>query len=396
MMRIVRNICILFFLLGAPYGVHAQVQSLSVTPPLFQVSVEPGSIWQSSIRIVNPNNFPLTVYAEVTNFAPSGEGGQGTFLPVLHDDTGKISLAEWITLNKGPYTIPGGQTQEISFIVEVPNDAAPGGHFAAILVSTEPPTDELGPIALATSQTVTSLFFARIEGDITEIGNIREFSVHERSLDNPQVEFSLRFENKGNVHIQPRGFIRIHDMWGNERGTIPINSESHYGNVLPDSIRDFRFSWEGNTSLSRIGRYRAEVALVYGQNEAQSTTGYTSFWIIPIRGLLITLVSLGVSVLVIIWLIRIYIRSMLIRAGIDPDQRRLKKIEEKHTQRAIQEQREPKKGSSFTALHSSKKNIFTLLDMLITLTGFVFHYKKFSIALALLIALFVLFVVTMT
>lgn len=293
-------------------------QILSVTPPLFQLTTKPGDIWQSSIKVVNGNAYPLTIYAEVVNFKATGEAGQGKFIPVISGDNEKATLAEWITVNAGPHTIPPEQTSEISFFVDVPPDAPPGGHYAAILIGTQPPA-ESNNLVVQTSQAVTSLFFVRIEGDVHEIGTIREFTVIDSILPAPEAEFSLRFENKGNVHLQPRGDIVITNMWGTERGKIPVNYQTHFGNVLPESIRDFSFSWKSDFSITDVGRYKAVATLAYGDSEMKSVTSTTYFWIIPIKATLITLIIIAIFIGLIVGMIKLYVRRMLLLAGVDPN-----------------------------------------------------------------------------
>jgi hypothetical protein len=306
-------------LLAVPFLTAAQESlTLSVTPTLFQMSAAPGQSWQSSVRVINSNSFPLTVYAEPVNFAPQGELGQGKFLPVFETVTEGTTLAEWITLDsQAAHVIPAEQSYEIPFTVTVPESAPPGGHFAAILIGTRPPA-ESGQLAVQTSQVVTSLFFVRLEGEVTESGTIRTFSVADRVVSTPAAEFSVRFENTGNVHLQPQGHITIYNMWGKERGQIPINTQTHFGNVLPRSVRNFSFTWEGEPSFSDIGRYRAEVALAYGQDVRKFQNMETDFWVIPLRPLLITLLSFFGIVTLLWWIIRAYIRRMLSLAGIDP------------------------------------------------------------------------------
>lgn len=322
------ELCVLGF--GVTPRVHAQTaQMLTVTPPLYQISVNPGQLWQSTLKVVNSNEYPLTVYAEVVNFEAQGEAGQGKFIPIVGDTSERATLAEWIEIGAGPYVIPPEQTIDLSFFVEVPTDAPPGGHFAAILVSTEPPQIDDDMIALKTSQAITSLFFMRVEGDVVEKGDVREFTVLDRSLELPEAQFSLRFENKGNVLLQPRGAIIITNMWGKERGVIPINSQTHFGNVLPKSIRNFNFTWKGEKSLTEIGRYRAEVSLAYGESGSQSAHAITYFWIIPIRATLFTLLAIGLFVAAVTWMVRRYIHNMLILAGVDVDAERARAREER-------------------------------------------------------------------
>lgn len=302
-----------------PFAALAQgSQTLSVTPTLFEMAAHPTQSWQSAVKVSNPNQYDLTIYATVVNFAPRGEGGAGQFLPVFEDVTDGTTLAEWISINTEPIVIPREQSVQIPFTVDVPESAAPGGHFAAIMVGTKPAKSSTG-LAVNTSQMVTSLFFVRIAGDVVESGTIRSFLTTEQFVGNPAVDFELRFENKGNVHLQPQGDISIYNMWGEERGYIPINHQTHFGNVLPQSIRNFRFNWEGEQSITDIGRFRAVATLGYGQDTQSFTTRELYFYVIPVKEMLITLGTLIVIMLFASWAIKAYVRRMLILSGIDPD-----------------------------------------------------------------------------
>jgi hypothetical protein len=312
-------------LLCSPLCVFAQAQSaglsLSVTPTLFEMSANPAQEWSSTVKVINNNPYPITVYADVSNFAPQGETGQGKFVPVDPAIADGSTLAEWITIDREARTIEPEQSAELPFTVRVPNDATPGGHFAAILIGTKPP-QESGKIQVSTSQVVTSLFFVRIAGDVKEDGRVREFRVMQNFVTTPHADFQVRFENKGNVHLQPQGEIDITNMWGKERGVIPINHETHFGNVLPESIRNFEFSWRGEQSFSDIGRYKAVLTLAYGDESRKFVTSTAYFYVVPVKPLLIVVGSLLFLIVLVTWSIKMYIRRMLILSGIEPGEYR--------------------------------------------------------------------------
>lgn len=369
-------------------------QTLTVTPPLFQLSIAPGDLWQSSIKVVNGNAYPLTVYAEVVNFAAQGEAGQGRFIPRSGDDTGSSTLASWIELPKGPYVIPQEQTSDISFSVQVPKNAPPGGHFAAILISTNPPNDGSDKSTVQTSQVVTSLFFVRVEGDVIENGDIREFTTSHTFMESPETEFSLRFENKGNVLLQPRGNIVITNMWGSERGIIPVNNQSHFGNVLPQSIRNFRFTWSSDGSITDIGLFKAVVTLAYGEDSIKNTSSITYFWVIPVRATLMTLGILITFILLVMWMIKRYVRRMLTLAGIDPNSDMRKVVTERRdnehdvrigTYRAIT--KPIVVGASELKIRLA--HVSALVDVFETLGGFIIQYKLFFGSILILIVGFI-------
>ncbi len=319
--KLQKNLCkaLLLVLLFIPVSIHAQeALTLSISPSLFDISIEPNQEWRSSLRVINVNDYDLTVYVDVVNFLPQGEGGNGRFIPIdTSAESVGTTLAEWFIIDREPIVIPREQSLEIPLAVRVPEDAAPGGHFAALLVGTKPLTPEEGQARVQTSQMVTSLFFARVAGDIRELGLVREFTAVDTLLSSPEATFELRFENKGNVHLQPQGEIKIKNMWGQERGIIPINQSTQFGNVLPESIRKFTFSWKGEWSISDIGRYSAEVTLAYGTEARQFATAVTNFWVIPFKLLFGIVLLLTVFGFVTTWFVRLYVRRMLTLAGID-------------------------------------------------------------------------------
>ncbi len=291
--------------------------SLSVSPTLFEMSANPTQEWTSAVRIINPNPYEITVFANVVNFAPQGEVGQGKFVPVIKNETKGQTAAEWINVTSEPIVIPAEKTVELPFAIEVPANAPPGGHYAALLVGTKPPKED-GSSLVKTSQIVTTLLFLKVTGDIDESGSIRSFRTLDSLLEKPKATFELRFENKGNVHILPQGEIRITNMWGQERGIIPVNRTVLFGNVLPDSVRKYTFTWSGDWSLADMGRYTAVAALAYGENQRQFASSETAFWVIPFKMLGIILLVIIGFVALITWAMKLYIRKMLSLAGVTP------------------------------------------------------------------------------
>ncbi len=341
----IRNLLILIAFVGLflnqNFASAQESLTLSVSPTLFDMSAQKGQSWQSNVKVINVNSYDLTVYASVVNFVPRGEGGEVSFMPIDPENKNNTTFAEWITISNEPIIIPSEKTVEIPFFIHVPNDASPGGHYAAILIGTKPLNSDKQETKVQTSQMVTSLIFTRVAGDIVELGDIREFRATEVLLSKPEATFELRFENKGNVFLQPQGEIKITNMWGEERGIIPINQNSQYGKVPQktigsDGIRKFTFAWKGEWSMADIGRYTATVTLGYGTDSRQFTSSKTTFWVIPFKLLFGILFGLAIFVFITTWLIKLYVRRMLSLAGLDVDEyRELKRKERRTTSRHL-------------------------------------------------------------
>ncbi|MDD4476861.1 MAG: hypothetical protein PHY40_01745 [Patescibacteria group bacterium] len=294
----------------AAFGMENKL-SLTVTPPLFQVVLEPGEEWASKLKIVNTNGYDLTVYAVAMDFSADGEDGHGKFTPVIKDKNDSESLAGWINVSKKPIFIPAEKSAELPFAVKIPDNVQPGGHYAAILVGTAPTDGNVNGSAIKISTMVSSLFFVKIKGDVLEKGRIREFKTEKYFYQEPNAIFDLRFENEGNVHLQPKGDVVIYNMWGEEKGRIQINQKSDFGNVLPGSVRKFVFDWRGGNGLSGIGRYKAVASVVFGENGTESAASAAYFWVLPIKTILSIAGGAIFLIALIILLIKFYIRRTL-------------------------------------------------------------------------------------
>ncbi len=285
--------------------------TLTLTPPLFKINLEPGDVWRSSVKAVNANPYDLDLYANVLNFEAQGERGQAKFIPVTERIGMEGTLAEWIEVEDKAIHVEREASQDIPFTLRVPENAAPGGHYAAILVGTKPLKENLEGSGISVSSLISSLLFVEVQGDIREEGRIREFKTDKSVYQTPEAKLTLTFENSGNVHVQPRGKIRIYNMWGKERGDIPINEGSEFGNILPKSSRSYVFVWKGEKNAFEAGRYKAEASITYGRERPEQVTQAVYFWIIPLKSIGLIGGGIGAFFGIIIWLIRIYVKRIL-------------------------------------------------------------------------------------
>ena len=282
-------LCAIFFVFllspaSAAFAAADDKLILNVTPPLFKLNIGPGEFWASSVKVVNANPYDITVYASVMNFQTRGEDGEGNLAPVVEEDPeiSPNSLVNWIEVSSDPIFVPREKSVEVPFSVDIPENAPPGGHYAAVIIGTQPSKEEKGS-AIRVSSFVSSLILLRISGDVREEGDIRAFFPDRTFYEKPDVDFTLRFENKGNVHIKPQGYITIYNMWGKERGKIAVNEKINFGNVLPQSTRKFVFEWQGEENFFESGRYKAVAALDFGKGASKNVSRSIYFWVVPLK-----------------------------------------------------------------------------------------------------------------
>ncbi|MCK4539737.1 hypothetical protein KAU09_01120 [Candidatus Parcubacteria bacterium] len=286
--------------------------AFSITPPLIKNSMSPGEIWKSSIKIINNNPEEISIYAQALDFKGGKESGEVEFSQAKEKNIDGSSpfFSQWIVLDSEEIKIAPFGSKEIPFIIDVPEDASPGGHYAAILAGTAPPFDDISGSSIKISSLLASLILLNVKGDVLERGIIREFSSDKKFYQDEKINFIVRFENLGNIHLQPRGDIKIYNQFDELKDKILINHDTDFGNVLPKSIRKWNFEWESGKSLLDMGRYRAELILTYGQNEKRTIDQTIYFWVVFIKPLVIFLSA----ILFIIFLTMIVIRSYIRRA----------------------------------------------------------------------------------
>jgi len=266
---------------------------IEVSSPLYEFTIKPGNNAQDIIKIRNVSSAATTFYPEVLDFVAKDESGTPSFLKP-GEDSGTYSLAKWITFTKEAVTLAPNKSEAFNFVVNVPADAEPGGHYAGILFSTQAPKSSGTGINVATK--VGSLVLVRVAGDAQELASLKEFSTDKQSYNQADVRFTTRIENSGNVHVQPKGTITIRNLFGGQVAVLDVNSLS--ANVLPGSIRKFETNWD--SPGFKLGLYRATLSLNYG-DPAKTLSSQVSFWILPWTQIVIGLVVL-ILLLVILYL----------------------------------------------------------------------------------------------
>ena len=301
------------FALRAAHAQSADSTSLTITPPFFELNVNPGDSWSSVIRVVNTNASDITVHAQVMGFGASDAEGHGSFTPLSQLTDDADALANWITVASPMVTVPRGQAADVPFSITVPASASPGGHYAGILIGTGAATPQPGVSQVGVSSFVSALIFVRVAGNITEAAHIQSFTADKPYYQTPDVNFKVNFQNDGDVHVRPVGLIQIYNAFGKQRGQIPINDTGNLGYVLPSSSREFDVGWQGQASLLDIGPYSAVLSLAYGENGTKNVAQTITFWILPIDQILEVAFLALIVIFLFMYVMKRVVRKMLAR-----------------------------------------------------------------------------------
>ena len=261
---------------AASGAAHAQTplktSAMAVSPPLLELTANPGQALQHEIRVDNLTDQPLHLTTDRRDFTAQGEEGQVDLKAGESNST--YSLASWITTDPGDATLEPKASQVFKFTIDVPANAEPGGHFGSIIFKTDAkPLD--GGSGAAVAQEVGTLLLVKVAGDITEKAEIASFEPSKSIFEGAPITLISRISNKGNVFFKPRGTITITNQFGHEVVKLPLEER----NILPGSVRRLTSEWKPKLTM---GRYTATLAVTYG-SENQVITSTTQFYIIPFK-----------------------------------------------------------------------------------------------------------------
>lgn len=282
--KIIAVILAIAFLVLAGQSVLAKPEkpvAIKISPLFLKYSLKRGEQAIGRVSVTNPNRFKINVQSEVEDFIQGDEIGTPQFLP---QGAGITSLASGIKFSLDQFILAPLETKDISFTINIPKDAEPGGHYAALFFKMLPQKRN-GRTQLSVGGRAGTLVLVSVPGKVSQAGAIVEFS-GPKLVNKGPVKFLVRFKNTGTVHYQPKGLIKISSTFNRKPASIKL--DEHF--VLPKSIRRYEPKW--NTGYG-FGIYRATLEIKDGRG--RKLTKSLRFVIFPSKE---ALVVLGISLLI--------------------------------------------------------------------------------------------------
>ncbi|NCU33280.1 MAG: DUF916 domain-containing protein, partial [Candidatus Moranbacteria bacterium] len=264
---------------------------LSAIPPRLEVEVKPDTTNTQVIKVRNESSETKTISISLRDFIVTDNQGTPNFLDITDTESNRWSASSWIQLSETSLTIKAGETKNLNLSVIVPENALPGGHYAAVVYS--PNSGSIGSSTGASVQTnVGTLVYVTVPGDINQSASIQSFTAPKFSEFGP-VSFKSTIKNSSDIHIQPVGSIVVTNWLGGQTAKLALDQT----NIFPYTSRNFE-----NTLDKKwlFGRYKATLNAVYG-TAGGVVAATIFFWVIPWR--LLILVAAGIGIIVTLILI---------------------------------------------------------------------------------------------
>ncbi len=243
----------------------SNVFAFSVSPLKQTMIVAPGSEVEFSIDVINDSTEVKSFLPEVEGFEVDSETGSANF--------GNFSDAQnWTKVGSSKLTLQPNEKGGVKFLFDVPESAQPGAYYLGLFAKE---VNAGGQVSL--SSRVGSLLFLYVEGEVREDLVRTNFSASKKVFFSQEFEIALDLENKGTIHVIPRGQVVFKNILGQEVGKVYLNLDQR--KVLPRGVWHETLKIETNDPRA-IGPIKAELTVVYGLTQNQ-ISDITSFWYFP-------------------------------------------------------------------------------------------------------------------
>jgi hypothetical protein len=221
-----------------PAILHAQSFSAVVSPPRFEVAVQPGKTIRQVVEITQASNDKGT-YRVYTNDWTIGADGNAVF----SDDLAPNSCRPWVSLERRELTINANAKMRFRFEITPPADAAATEcRFAIMIEGAEQVVKATGAMSFPVSGRVGVVVYAAVGEAAPKL----EITPNGTRTSEGMIVPVLNIKNTGNAHGRAMGFLKGTDQKG-----VKIDFSPEPLPILPGQTRAVMLipQAEGNTAI---------------------------------------------------------------------------------------------------------------------------------------------------
>jgi hypothetical protein len=265
-------------------------RTVTISPPTIERTEDPGTTGEGTLKITNNSGTSLTFKAVIRDFVVDNPNG----IPhVLVGDTlsTKYSASAWIGVSPNTFTVAPGKTQQLSYYLQIPANARPGGHYAAVMYEPQEVIGGEGTGAGVETH-IGSLFYIHVKGNVIENATVKQFSANSFQEYGP-VTINTQIANSSDTDIKPQGTVTVKNILGQVAYSQPL--EAH--NIYPEAVRNF------SNKLGKkfmFGPYTAELHATFGAANNKTLFASVGFFILPWK--IVGLVVLALIVLILLFI----------------------------------------------------------------------------------------------
>lgn len=228
-MLLLLNVLLVVAALAAAFGGCCEASpSIRISPSRVEKQVRRFLFFEDRsigpIRVTNNGTVPLRIKVAVEDLYQT-EDGSAVFIT---DGSYEYGAADFVTLQPTEFVVEPGMTQLVKGTVDT-SSGRRGGGYCVVFFETQPePGQDAG---MATASRVGALLYIVFAGQVEVGGSIEQFQVCPDAGERVRVRMLLH--NSGNVHICPRGVLRLKTLDADLVCSGTIMPE----NILPSASR---------------------------------------------------------------------------------------------------------------------------------------------------------------
>ncbi|NCN11815.1 hypothetical protein GW937_00660 [Candidatus Kaiserbacteria bacterium] len=274
----------------------------TVRPFLIDHVAEPRETITEMVMLTNDSPYrKYVVYATVNEISVDTEGEIKEFVsPVMTDRTNTVT--SWIEVTRGRIEIPPGEKKEVPLILRINPYATPGVYhaFVGFVPAPDRPTAEAIALRGEADGVIVKITVLDKRNDSMKLSG---FLIDRFITGDTHKEIEVIINNTGDIPSAPQGEIIFYNSQGVEISSAPFNAEGT--TISPGETVTL-------TSLvpleKGIGRFKANLALQYGEDQQASLHDTTFFYLVPLHYLLLLF---GVIVSIVIAITLLFRKTLL-------------------------------------------------------------------------------------
>jgi hypothetical protein len=299
MINYMKNTLYVFALLIFAFSVnYTEASEITVWPLVIDEELSPRDGFTKKITINSSyENRKAVLYATVNEITVDEVGKVKEFVsPVATDRTNTVT--SWIEITRGRIEVGPTESIEVPITITTHPQAKPGDYYAFIGFVEASKRYEAEAVALAGQAKGVVLKISIIDSRKDSL-HIKSFYIDRFVTGETNRIVTIEVENTGDLPVIPTGEIIFYNYRGEETVSVPVTGNLE---AIEPGVTQ---SLTANVPLKNtLGKYKANLALAYGDNQKAMLYDTTFFYMMPSH--LMLLLSLGGFLMfgVIVWLLR--------------------------------------------------------------------------------------------
>jgi hypothetical protein len=208
------------------------VERITMSPSSKSFTIDAGTSQEGTFEVINSGDtdFDFKIYAQ-----PYGVKTE-SYTPDFSGKFPNSDAYKWVRLDTTSGSLKAGQKKDVSYALDVPATAAPGGHYGVIFAETK--AKDIGGTGVARQKRVGQILFATVNGSIQRHGEVAGFNLPFWQGTPPLIS-SVRIKNTGNVNIDTKVETIAKDIFGRTKFTYTGDAA-----VLRETTRRVDMNWD--------------------------------------------------------------------------------------------------------------------------------------------------------